>query len=121
MLRYETPVVQTGRIFMSDTSIGGCPMRARESVETLLAAANRDPAVYPEPDRFDITRTDVRHHSFGGGSHFCLGAPLARLEAQLAISTLVRRFPALRMADEPLEWRRIPAFRGLVKLTVHPA
>src|SRR6185295_15959466 len=82
ILRYETPVVQTGRIPMSDTAIGGCPVRARESVETLLAAANRDPAVYPDPDRFDITRKDVRHHSFGGGSHFCLGAPLARLEGQ---------------------------------------
>ncbi len=121
MLRYETPVVQTGRILTSDGAIAGCPVRAHESVLTSLAAANRDPAVYPEPDRFDITRSDVRHHSFGGGSHFCLGAPLARLEAQLAISTLVRRFPELRMADEPLEWRRIPAFRGLVKLTVRPA
>jgi hypothetical protein len=118
MLRYETPVVQTGRVLMSDGAIGGCPVHARESVMTSLAAANRDPATYPEPDRFDITRNNVRHHSFGGGAHFCLGAPLARLEAQLAIATLVRRFPSLRLADQEFAWRRLPAFRGLTRLIV---
>ncbi len=74
--------------------------------------------MYPEPDRFDIARRDVHHFAFGGGVHFCLGAPLARLEAQLAITTLLRRFPSLRLADEPLEWRALPAFRGLVSLPV---
>ena len=76
-----------------------------EAVLASLAAANRDPAAYPEPDRFDITRADAHHHSFGGGAHFCLGAPLARLEAQLAIAALVQRFPNLHLADEPLEWK----------------
>ena len=118
ILRFESPVVQTGRIPMEDVEIGGCPIRCGESIVTSLAAANRDPGGCPEPDRFDITRADVRHHSFGGGVHFCLGAPLARLEAQLAISALVQRFPKLRLADEPLEWRAVPTFRGLAKLFV---
>ncbi len=76
-------------------------------------------AAHPEPDRFDITRTDLEHQSFGGGVHYCLGAPLARLEAQLAVGTLVRRFPDIRLADSPLEWRRVPGFRGLKRLPVH--
>ncbi|HEU4368778.1 MAG TPA: cytochrome P450 [Methylomirabilota bacterium] len=118
ILRFESPVVQTARIPTADVEIGGCPMRRGESVLTFLAAANRDPGAYPEPDRFDITRKDVHHHSFGGGAHFCLGAQLARLEAQLAIAALVGRFPRLRLVNEPLEWRALPAFRGLVKLPV---
>jgi len=118
ILRFESPVVQTARIPMADLKIGGCPMRRGESVLAFLAAANRDPERYPEPDRFDITRKDVHHHSFGGGAHFCLGAPLARLEALLAINALVERFPNLRLADEALEWRAMPGFRGLVKLPV---
>jgi cytochrome P450 len=118
ILRFESPVVQTARIPMADVTIGGCPMRRGESVLAFLAAANRDPERYPEPDRFDITRNDVHHHSFGGGAHFCLGAPLARLEAQLAITALVERFPNLRLAGDALEWRAMPGFRGLVKLPV---
>jgi cytochrome P450 len=118
ILRFESPVVQTGRIAMDDGKIGGGPVHRGESILASLAAANRDPAAYPEPDRFDITRGDVHHHSFGGGVHFCLGAPLARLEAQLAIAALVQRFPNLHLADAPLEWRALPAFRGLTKLRV---
>lgn len=118
ILRLESPVVQTGRIPMSDVAIGGCPIGRGESVLTFLAAANRDPAVHADPDRFDIARRDVQHQSFGGGAHYCLGAPLARLEARLAIPALLNRFPRLRLADEPLEWRALPAFRGLVRLPV---
>jgi len=118
ILRLESSVVQTARIALADMTIGGCPVRRGESILTSLAAANRDPAVYTEPDRFDVTRRDVHHFAFGGGVHFCLGAPLARLEAQLAIATLLRRFPSFRLADEPLEWRALPAFRGLVRLPV---
>ena len=118
ILRFESPVVQTGRIAMDELAIGGCPVHRGESMLTMLAAANRDPAEYPEPDRFDITRRDVHHRSFGGGAHFCLGAPLARLEGQLAIAAFFQRFPRVRLADEPLEWRAFPAFRGLARLPV---
>ncbi len=118
MLRFDSPVVQSGRIQMSDAEIGGCPISARQSVGTSLGAANRDPDVYPEPNRFDITREDTHHQSFGGGIHYCLGAPLARLEPQIAVGALVVRFPDLRLADGPLEWRTVPGFRGLTKLPV---
>jgi len=118
ILRFESPVVQTGRIAMDELAIGGCPVHRGESVLTMLAAANRDPAEYPEPDRFDITRRDVHHRSFGGGAHFCLGAPLARLEGQLAIAAFFQRFPRVRLADEALEWRAFPAFRGLARLPI---
>jgi cytochrome P450 len=118
ILRVESPVVQTTRIAMERAEFGGCPIQRGESVLASLAAANRDPARYPEPDRFDIRRANVRHHSFGGGAHYCLGAPLARLEAQIAIPALLQRFPRLRLTDEPLEWRALPGFRGLAKLWV---
>ena len=118
MLRFDSPVTQSGRTPMSDIEIGGCPIKRGESVTPQLAAANHDPAVYPEPHTFDITREDTHHHSFGGGVHFCLGAPLARLEAQIAIATLVRRFPNLRLSGESIEYRRIPSFRGLARFPV---
>jgi cytochrome P450 len=118
ILRFESPVVQSVRIPMADVAIRGCPVRRGESVVVFLAAANRDPEVYPEPNRFDVTRRDVHHQSFGGGVHFCLGAPLARLEARLAIGALLERFPHLRLADEPPVWRALPVFRGLAKLRV---
>jgi len=118
MLRYDPPVTETGRIPLDGTEIRGCPVSGGESLVPVLAAANHDPAVYPEPHRFDITREDTHHHSFGGGAHFCLGAPLARLEAQIALSALVQRFQRLRLGDAPLEYRRIPGFRGLVRLDV---
>jgi hypothetical protein len=118
VLRYDSPVVETGRIALSDMEIGGCPVKPGESLLILLAAANHDPAEYESPDKFNIRRADTHHHAFGGGVHYCLGAPLARLEAQMAISTLMTRFPNLRLADEELEWRPLPTFRGLVRLPV---
>ena len=118
ILRFESPVVQSVRIPAVDVAIRGCPVRRGESVVVFLAAANRDPEVYPEPDRFDVTRRDAHHQSFGGGVHFCLGAPLARLEARLAIGALLERFPHLRLADESPVWRALPVFRGPAKLRV---
>ena len=118
MLRYDSPVTETGRLPLDDAQIAGCPVGARQTIITHLGAANHDAAAYHDPHAFDITRADTHHHSFGGGVHFCLGAPLARIEGQMAIGTLVRRFPALRRADEPLERRTIPGFRGLKRLPV---
>ena len=80
-----------------------------------VGAANRDPAVYPDPDRFDIEREDTHQQSFGGGAHLCLGAHLARLEAREAIGELVARFANLRAADRPFEYKRVPGFRGLAE------
>ncbi|HSP55860.1 MAG TPA: cytochrome P450, partial [Dehalococcoidia bacterium] len=119
MLRYDPPVTQSGRVPLAEFRVDGATIAAGQSISPMLAAGNRDPDVHPDPDRFDITRPDLEHHSFGGGVHYCLGAPLARLEAQLAVGTLVRRFPAIRLAAGPLEWRRVPSFRGLMRLLVY--
>ena len=83
-----------------------------------LLGANHDPAANPDPHQFDITREEIRHVSFGGGRRYCLGAPLARLEARIAVGTLARRFPDLRLANENFQWRNVPVFRGLVSLPV---
>jgi len=120
MLRYDSPATQSGRTPLEAYEIDGHVIDGGQSITPQLAAANHDPAVYPEPHKFDITREDTHHHSFGGGVHYCLGAPLARLEAQIAIGTLVRRFPNLRLGDAALEYRKIPSFRGLAKLPVRP-
>jgi cytochrome P450 len=87
-------------------------------VVAALGAANRDPAQFAEPDRLDVTRRDVRHISFGYGIHFCLGAPLARVEGQLALGTLLRRAPALALAETSPEWRESSVLRGLKRLRV---
>ena len=119
MLRYDSPVVQTGRVALEDSVIQGCPIMRGQNVSISLAAANRDPSVYPEPDQFDVSRADTHHHSFGGGPHYCLGAPLARMEAQVGIETLLRRFPTLRLAEGAVPQRRmLPGFRGLMSLPV---
>jgi cytochrome P450 len=119
MLRYDSPVLGTGRVPLQDVEVGGCPIPHGEAVIVSLAAANRDPNATPNPDQFDISRKDIHHHSFGAGPHFCLGAPLARLEAPAAIGTLVRRFPNLRLDPANAPKRRLlPAFRGLVSLPV---
>jgi cytochrome P450 len=118
MLRYESPVLMSGRTPLENRAIAGTEVAAGQSVTPILAAANRDPEVYPEPERFDITREKTDHHSFGGGVHYCLGAPLARAEGQIAIGTLIQRFPAIRLGERPLVWRRVPGFRGLAKFPV---
>jgi cytochrome P450 len=118
-LRYDSSVQLTGRVALEDIDdLGGKKIPKGESVLCLLGSANRDPAVYPDrPDRLDITRPNVKPLSFGGGIHFCLGAQLARIEAEIAISTLLRRLPDLRLddADNP-EWRPTFVLRGLKRL-----
>jgi cytochrome P450 len=117
LLRYDSSVQVTGRVALEDVAVGSTAVLKGDGVLCLLGAANRDPAVYPEPDRLDVTRRNIRPLSFGGGIHFCLGAQLARIEAEIAISTLLRRLPSLRLddADHP-EWRPAFVLRGLQSL-----
>ena len=117
-LRYEPPVDITGRIASKDAEVGGCPVRATQSMLFSLRAANRDPQVFEDPHRFDIGRKRRPHVAFGGGAHICIGAPLARLEAQVALLKLFQRFPNLRLADPDAApaWRTLPFFRGLERL-----
>jgi cytochrome P450 len=118
-LRYDSSVQLTGRVALEDIEdLGGKNIPRGETVLCLLGSANRDPAVYPDqPDRLDITRQNVRPLSFGGGIHFCLGAQLARIEAEVAIATLLRRLPDLKLDDaENAEWRPTFVLRGLKRL-----
>lgn len=117
-LRYDGPVQLTGRSVREDVEIGGKHIRAGERVITVLAAANRDPAQFPDPDRLDITRKDNHHIAFGHGIHFCLGASLARTEGQLAIGTLLRRMPQVTLIDDQPRWRPAFTLRGLETLPV---
>ncbi|WP_291863358.1 cytochrome P450 [Bradyrhizobium sp.] len=118
-LRYDSSVQMTGRVALEDIEdLGGKRIPKGESVLCLLGSANHDPAVYPDrPDQLDITRPNVRPLSFGGGIHFCLGAQLARIEAEVAIATLLRRLPDLKLDDaENPEWRPTFVLRGLKEL-----
>jgi cytochrome P450 len=113
ILRYDSPVTNSGRNVQREQSLRGCPMSLGDSITVSLAAANHDPEANPNPERFDIERTDIQHQSFGGGKHTCLGAPLARVEAQEGITALLTRFPTLRPSPRGLKYRSIPSFRGL--------
>ena len=118
-LRYDSSVQLTGRVALEDIEdLGGKRIPKGETVLCLLGSANRDPAAYPDrPDQLDITRPNVRPLSFGGGIHHCLGAQLARIEAEIAISTLLRRLPDLRLDDaRNPEWRPTFVLRGLKRL-----
>ena len=117
-LRYEPPVDITGRVASRDMEVGGCPVKQKQSLTMFLRAANRDPEAFEDPDRFDVSRAKKPHVAFGGGAHICIGAPLARLEAQVALLRLFERFPNLKLAnpDETPTWRQLPFFRGLEKL-----
>jgi pimeloyl-[acyl-carrier protein] synthase len=115
LLRFDSPVQLTGRIAAQDCTLGGQDIRQGQLILTLLGAANRDPQQFADPDRLDLTRSPNQHFSFGRGIHFCLGAPLARLEGRIAIGSLVERFPRLRLAGEPVRGETI-TLRGLTRL-----
>src|SRR5690606_17492672 len=97
MMRYDTPLQLFRRWTLEDVVYKGIELRRGTQIALVFGAANRDPAVFDQPNTFDITRADNPHISFGGGVHYCLGAPLARLELQIAIRTLIERFPTLRL------------------------
>ena len=118
LLRFDGPVQRTARIPSEDIVIGGRTIAKGEMVMPFIGAADRDPVQFPDPDRLDIGRADNRHIAFGWGIHFCLGAPLARIEGQIAISTLVRRMPKLELATAQPEYRQSLTLRGLKALPV---
>jgi len=118
LLRYDGPVQRTARIPSTDVTIGGRTIGKGEMVMPFIGAADRDPAQFADPDRLDLARTDNRHIAFGWGIHFCLGAPLARVEGQIAIDTLVRRFPKLELVTNEPEYRQSLTLRGLKTLPV---
>jgi cytochrome P450 len=118
ILRYDGPVQSTTRRALVDAEIGGAQIAAGTGCFVILAAANHDPAQFPDPDRFDIAREPHDHVAFGEGIHFCLGAPLARLEGAIAIGETLRRFPGLRLKDPsaPLVYKGSYFLRGLESL-----
>ena len=118
LLRYETPSQRTARLVPEDLTLGGKRLRKGEAIFAVMAAANRDPTQFPDPDTLDLTRTENRHLAFGWGPHFCFGAPLARMEAQIAFPILLRRLQGLELRPEPLVWRENLGLRGLKALQV---
>jgi pimeloyl-[acyl-carrier protein] synthase len=118
LLRYESPSQHTARIAPQDTELGGKQIRKGQAVIAVMGAGNRDPERFPDPDRLDIGRTDNRHLAFGWAAHFCFGAPLARIEGQIALEAIVRRLPDLALEPGPLVWRDNLGLRGLISLPV---
>ncbi len=118
MLRFEGPITQTGRIVSEDREIAGCPMHTGDSISVLIGAVNYDPRLHKDPEKFDVTRDDIDHLAFGGGRRYCLGAPLARLEAAIGVETLLKRLPNLRLAEQEFVYKTVPVFRGLERLLV---
>lgn len=116
LLRYESPSQHTGRIAPRDFEMGGQVIRKGQATIAVMAAANRDPLRFPDPDRLDLERKDNRHVAFGYGAHFCFGAPLARMEGQIAFEAILRRLPNLALEPGPLAWRYNLGLRGLISL-----
>jgi hypothetical protein len=119
ILRYEPPITTTARFPRADGKVGGCPYKGGDALTVNLLAVNRDPKNFKEPHVFDIRRKRNNHLAFGAGAHICIGAPLARLEAQTAILRLLQTYPNLRRVEEGVpEWRVTPGVRGLARLDV---
>jgi len=118
LLRYESPSQHTARLAPTDVLLGGKSIRKRQAVIAVMGAGNRDPERFADPNRLDLARQDNRHLAFGWAAHFCFGAPLARIEGQIAISTLLRRFSKMSLLPGPLVWRENLGLRGLEALHV---
>jgi cytochrome P450 len=116
LLRYGPPVQFTTRKATTDVEVAGTSLTKGTELIVMLAAANRDPLVFDDPQSLDVGREDNRHLSFGGGIHLCLGAPLARVEGQEAIGRLVRRFPGLALVHDDVEWKPTTTIRGPARL-----
>ncbi len=118
LLRYDSPVQLTSRHPTEDIEIGGKHIEAGQEVIIILGAANHDPAQFPQPDQLNLSRTETRHMSFGLGIHFCLGAPLARLEGEIAFNTLLRRLSDIQLATEEVELAPSTVFRARLELPI---
>lgn len=118
VMRYDNPVQITYRSAVQDAEISGKQIHQGDLINSILGSANRDLERYTDPDLFDITRNEGRHLNFGLGIHFCIGASLVRLEAEIAFNTILRRFPKLQLAGDHLAWQEHPVFRGLKTLPV---
>jgi cytochrome P450 len=118
LLRYDSPAQMTTRLAKADLTLGGAEIGMGELVKLWLGAANRDSAQFPDPDRLDLGRTANRHLTFGYGIHFCVGSALARLEGQVALATLIARFPNLALTGEPLTYQGTQVFRALKRLPI---
>jgi hypothetical protein len=119
ILRFESPVQAVGRTVAEPIELSGVALEKHDIVVSLVGAANRDPAVFDDPEKFDVTRKDLRPLSFGGGIHFCLGAQLARIEAAVVLETMLRRCPNLKLLDsDNPKWRPSFVLRGLTELPV---
>lgn len=118
LLRFESPSQHTGRICRADTLMGGKLIKKGEAVMAVMAAGNRDPERFADPDQLDFERTDNRHLAFGWAAHFCFGAPLARMEGRIAFRKLLERLPNVALATDKLEWRENLGLRGLKALPV---
>jgi pimeloyl-[acyl-carrier protein] synthase len=118
LLRYESPSQQTARLAPDDVMLGDKLIRKRQAVIAVMGAANRDPQRFPDPDKLDLGRPDNRHVAFAWASHFCFGAPLARIEGQTAFEAIVRRMPDIKLDGSPLKWRENLGLRGLTALHV---
>jgi cytochrome P450 len=118
LLRYESPSQQTARLAPNDVMLGDKLIRKRQAVIAVMGAANRDPERFPDPDKLDLGRQDNRHVAFAWASHFCFGAPLARIEGQSAFEAIVRRMPDIKLDGSPLKWRENLGLRGLIALPV---
>lgn len=117
-LRYDSPTQVIFRTALRDINLSGRTIPKGKTVHCILGAANREPTQFPNPDKFDITRHPNRYLSFGHGIHTCLGTHLAKLEAQIAVGTLVRRLPRLTLATQSLEWEETFLTHGLKSLPV---
>jgi pimeloyl-[acyl-carrier protein] synthase len=118
LLRYDSPVQRTARITNAEVEIQGRQIPTGSMVVAAIGAANRDPSHFVDPDRLDIARADNRHVAFGFGIHFCIGAPLARVEGQIALATLLRRMPTIALQTAAPDWRESSTLRGLKTLPV---
>jgi hypothetical protein len=118
LLRFESPVQHTARIAPEDMQLGGKTIKKGSRVVAVLAAANRDPNRFTDPDRLTLTRSENRHLAFGWAAHYCFGAPLARMEGQIGFKTLLRRLARPALMDTRLEWRENAGLRGLARLNI---